>query len=871
MQFAFFENARFVVVVSHLETPFFEIREPVLLLPAGSAPDAADPLRWNLPAGTVWLRAERLAAGAQGFAALRISGGIFNAGAVLPPPAPDGTLLVPVVAPWTLSVEPEPAPVADAAGSDGNALAIELPVRLELGNGVAPVISGALGLAGFGDALRFTTQAGATVIGGDAIAFPFDATGATWGIAGNRSPLFQAEGSAEVAAAVWSLPLSKAPLEQAGEAAHGGSVALLLRNGPALRVTGASGGCRAIDSVLSADASGLDWKLRRTETNLSIDVALWDPSTSRLQSGVKRIAGLRFASRRGGADLVELEGGRLHNRWNRPLAARDRPFDFDGTGDVTTLIAESDGLHRTAASASRDPDTDVVEGYALENLYLHLRPARRMAFVGSGAAPATLAEGRARLVFDVRFAQPMLPDPYASNWSVEHLDVRMAASALRADMAWSAGVEPTVHPRLLDAVSFPQQPPDAARDDAARNRFRGVLDAERTHLALLDLSGRDQQFGLAIESVPDTPLVIDADNRLVWPLRNVRLLMQPQVHWEPVHVLANDKVLAKDEVVFSTSHGGPTLVGATSLKLVPVLPGLVGDEIVAVANGQRRAAALFGLPFGMHAFASMEQRFEQDFGPLPILAMLHEPGFVDRPGEVFEAARQLRLIATGAGLPDGVANPSRTMPGVMTQTPNLRANANGLIERAEQGGRRGRRCDLRQPRAAAPRRPVGLRPQHLQSLAARAAATAGEGRHRSHPGTLRRARRAHVLRSDRAAVAAMDAAVPHGAHDHHRAAQLGRSDALRQRLEPDRGRRLQALREDRDRRRQGLPQHPQRAHHAAAADRSGRPVDVAGSALRRRPAPAARARQPGGRQAGADSRSRRLHPDHAGGRCRRER
>jgi hypothetical protein len=59
--------------------------------------------------------------------------------------------------------------------------------------------------------------------------------------------------------------------------------------------------------------------------------------------------------------------------------------------------------------------------------------------------------------------------------------------------------------------------------------------------------------------------------------------------------------------------------------------------------------------------------------------MLHEPGFVDRPGEVFDAARQLRLIATGAGLPDGVANPSRTMPGLMTQTPNLRGNANALM------------------------------------------------------------------------------------------------------------------------------------------------------------------------------------------------
>ncbi|HZT54978.1 MAG TPA: hypothetical protein VFA35_02040, partial [Burkholderiaceae bacterium] len=517
------------------------------------------------------------------------------------------------------------------------------------------------------------------MIGGDAIAFPFDTAGATWGLAGNRSTLCYVEGSAEVAAAIWSLPSSNAPLEQAGEAAHGGSIALLLRQGPALRIAGASGVCRAVDSVLSANAGGLEWKLRRSETNLSIDVALWDPSSSRLESGAQPVMELRFASRRGGPDLVGLEGGRLHNRWNRPLAASDRPFAFDGAGAATTLIVERDGLQRTAASASRDPDTEVVEGYALENLYLHLQPARRAAFVGSGVAPATLAEGHARLVFDVRFGQPMLPDPYASNWSVEHLNVRMADSALYADVAWSVGAAPAVHPRLRAAVSFPQQPPDAARDDAARNRFRGVLDAERTHLALLDLSGRDQQFGLAIEGVAESTPVIDADSRLVWPLRNVRLLLQPQVHWEPVHILANDKVLAKDEVVSSTSHGGPTLIGAASVKLVPVLPGRVGDEIAAIANGQRRAAALFALPFGMHAFAFMEQRFEQDLSPRPILALLHQPGFIEGPGDVFEAARQLRLIATGAGLQDGAANPSRTMPGLMTQTPNLRPNANGLM------------------------------------------------------------------------------------------------------------------------------------------------------------------------------------------------
>jgi hypothetical protein len=157
-----------------------------------------------------------------------------------------------------------------------------------------------------------------------------------------------------------------------------------------------------------------------------------------------------------------------------------------------------------------------------------------------------------------------------------------------------------------------------------------------------------------------------------------RLLMQPQVHWEPVQIVADEKTATKfDDVVVSTDHGGPTLVGAASVKLVPALPGRIGDEIASVANGQRRVAALFGLPFGLHARALMEQRFEQAIGQPDVLALLHQPDFAERPDEVFEAARQLRLIATGANQ-GGASDPARRMPGTITQTANLRVNANGL-------------------------------------------------------------------------------------------------------------------------------------------------------------------------------------------------
>lgn len=678
LQFVFDQTQALRTVVGVLNLPFVDVREPLLRLPADSQVDADDPRRWILPAGSLWIRADRLTAGAPGYAGLRIAGGLLEVGDAPVPVEPDGTLLVPLTAPWRLEVVPEAAPAA-GGGSDGAALALQLPARLELRNGQPPMLEGSIALAGFGTALSFAAPSGAVVAGGDAVGFPYDAGGADWGIDGLRSGLLQAEGRAEVAAALWSLPLSTAPLEQLGEADHGGSIGLLLRDGPTLRLPGATGACRARDSVVGANANGLEWRVRRADSTLALELALWDGAASRLSGGAPRLGGLRLASRRGGADIVVLEGGRAVDAWDRPRAADDTPFDFDGTGQALSLIAEPDGLQRAAGSATRELADDTVRGFALDNLYLHLRPAQRSAFVGSGQVPRVLAEGRARLVFDVRFAQPMLPDPYANNWDVTHLDVRPAPGGLRAEIRWAADTPPALQTRLAEAISLPPPPPDALADDRARNLFRGNLDAERTHLALLDLSGHDQQFGIALEATEFTPLVVDAEQRLHWPLRHVRLLMQPQVHWEPVQVRKDVRTATNfDDVVRSASHGGPTLVGTSSVERVPALPGIVGNEIAARANGARRAGALFGLPFGLHAFALMERRFEDDGAALPMLAAMHQPGFVERPGDVFEAARQLRLLATGAGLPEGPSDPLRSMPGTMVQTDNLLGNLNAL-------------------------------------------------------------------------------------------------------------------------------------------------------------------------------------------------
>ena len=61
--------------------------------------------------------------------------------------------------------------------------------------------------------------------------------------------------------------------------------------------------------------------------------------------------------------------------------------------------------------------------------------------------------------------------------------------------------------------------------------------------------------------------------------------MQPQVHWEPVEVMPNRTPRCCITRSCGPGHGGRTLVGATPSSSVPALPGVVGDEIAAVANG----------------------------------------------------------------------------------------------------------------------------------------------------------------------------------------------------------------------------------------------------------------------------------------------
>ncbi len=681
VQFSVFETAPFVTVSADIDVVFVGVRMTTMRLPVATAIDAADARRFAIPAGTVWLEG-RAVSDAVGFIALRVTGGslVFDA----PPAFVAGTSIdASIGVPWTLELEPEPAPPSSAAGNDADALAVVLPTRLVVRSDRTWRVDGALRLSGLGSDLDFATQAGMAVVGGDSIAFPFDVGAAAWSIASNRSSAFALTAEAvPVAGAVWQLPLFAGDITQVGEAADGGAIGVLLRGAPlASRLAGASGACTCLDTVLTASARGLELQGRRASSSVAADALLWGTARSRLRLGAPVLAGLRHASRRGGADIATLAGGRVANAWDLPRAASGRPFAFDGNVDSVSLIVEGDGLRRIACAASvAQPDRETVRGFALQNLFLHVHPARRAAFAGSGPGAWRASEGAAKLWFDVRLAQPILPDPYAANWSVDHLDFRIAQSALGAVLRWPEGAAPRLQASLdpLVPLSFPSARATVEdANDLLLDPFRNHLEARRTELALLDVSSADHLFGVALESLAEQPLRIDGANCLALPLHQVRLLMQPQVLWEPVDLPPPDPSPpnAPRTQLLSRTAGGTSLVGARTDTVVPVLPGRVCEEVLRAARGAGPAAALFALPFGLRAFVRLESRL-RGRPSTGIWSDLERHAFGTPGDDAMTGATALRMVATG-GLPfppsagDRPPPPNRGLPGRMIQTSNL--------------------------------------------------------------------------------------------------------------------------------------------------------------------------------------------------------
>ena len=678
LEFASVVSGKFLSV--HFRLPSAPLPlETWLLLPLDSSASSADNRTWKLVAGTVWIRSRYLVHGAPGFTGLRIASGTLEFDRQVE--MHSGRILAPNLAVWTLSVEPEPPAPADATGSDSEAETVILPAKLEVRSNAGAQISGPAEVSGFGSALRFS-PAGAPSFDGQQIRFPLAAAEAKWTITKNRSRCAQFSGESSPASPRWTLPVSTAAENELGEARHGGSLEISLA-GPLAAATPQeeNGPANCFVNTLTVNAIGIDFLSLQPECKARYDLELWGKAATAVRLAGSPLKRVIFRSERGGFDSFTIFGGKCVNHWDMPRRADGKPFAFAGDAALFGFLSKANDLWTVCIAETTQ--SGEMTGIALENLYLTVRPPSRSFLLGSIDAAGQVPAGTALLFFDVNLAMPTLPDPYAANFGPPKSDI-FRPKALRIALPWTNSETPVPIAHLDAPVIGPQHVIPLPVDSDEREMeamFRRALQLNENSpvaaeaLYLLDLSSNDHLFGVAFEPLPSQGKLQVVDNRFSVRLQNVRLLMQPQVQWEPVYVIPPDpgkgdlKHPLFKEYLYSTNNGGPTLVGAQAVTLLPALPGLVSREIVHAIRSSKNGAALFSLPFGLRAMANLKQpdfQIPAHKGPATDTE-LHEPSFT-----IGQSARQIRLTARNTKPGD---DPSRVMPGRLKQLNNLSTNS----------------------------------------------------------------------------------------------------------------------------------------------------------------------------------------------------
>ena len=180
---------------------------------------------------------------------------------------------------------PEQPSAATPEGSDGNALSLQLPAQLVVQSDGVVTITGGIGMAGFGSELSFETTLGGPHIADQAILFSYDGMGATWSIAGNRSGLATFVGESVVPQAVWMLPRTQTPPEEAFEAAHGGSLLIVPGRGTHRQPERSGRKLYRGDTGLLANALGLHLRSQNVEATARLPLSLWGPAKSDFEFG----------------------------------------------------------------------------------------------------------------------------------------------------------------------------------------------------------------------------------------------------------------------------------------------------------------------------------------------------------------------------------------------------------------------------------------------------------------------------------------------------------------------------------------------------------------------------------------------------------
>ena len=452
-------------------------------------------------------------------------------------------------------------------------------------------------------------------------------------------------------------------------------------------------------------------------TSLGASVALWQQAPpqqawySTIDLNFAPGTGLYFTSvaQFAGASNVEMLATAA------TLAAHlDRPLAADGSRLGPTLpgllveFSTNSGNGMLLGGTAPPPAAPVPPiAVALRNALLVTSPPASLFVAGSfSATPSELDAGALLLGFGLETVLPTLPDPYAANFLPRREREKgqpggPVTSALVATTTWGTtattlgfsdvGLLPdSIGVTALAATPAPQPHGDAAEEDQKRAAalaaaFDAVLGGAPPALMLLDVSSNADQLGVGVAAESQPAGVVAGGTAalsvqgldLVAPCLDLRVFTPPSVQWEPVVTIPNPNVAPFPSPVGFRDDGGPTLIGANDVTLVPVEPAPLLDHVVSAYDGGAAAGVLFTLPFGMAAVATLPAR---PHAPVPPI-LFFRPGLADVAPSfttpALDGGRQVSLTAPAHFF--GTNGQSPSLPGATVQYRNV-LDASGTPE-----------------------------------------------------------------------------------------------------------------------------------------------------------------------------------------------
>jgi hypothetical protein len=631
--------------------------EDLLLLPAETPRPGLHlgaQVNITIPAGSVWIVASLFSASAPAgsWAGMRIQGGTLTV-RTHDPIASDVLTLDPTEN-ATLSVtldRPATAGPASGPGAQATVTTATLPATVTFvipPSGHLTVTAGDASFHAYSNSFALTHSAAAPSYDADLhqVLAPLSPSTHDWTTADVRSDLLIPAGSAHVTRAAWTLPVTTAA--PAGEAAGAGYLLVTLGPGVRAQWQGLDGGPAGLNLVnVLADGATLLFQGVASALRASQTFDLWNDSTLEIRFG-KPFAMWFFSSRTGFDALQAVGTAQPH--LDRPLASDGGRID--NPIDVTYALLEQPTGKELFLASNQTPDN--ARGpiaLALTNALLTTTRIRQISLHGPLASPVRIDNGVLNLYFGLYQILPTLPDPYAANFEpILDRDTPDAAAAVHVQIAWPAPDAATMTVELTSATGtyttvLPPTPPPS-RTNSLFGRFSSWLGQfPAGGMTLLDVSTNADQLGVnfLLTDRANPPLTVEGLSLSTAAL-NVRSFLLPQFQWEPVTNVFNPRVGDPAGVWPSKDDGSPALVGANSVRLVPIAPIPVASEVVRAYQEGDATAALFTLPFGIEAVALLN-RIDPSYLTPPHLELL-QPALDGLAG-----AREISLRAgTAPGL-----------------------------------------------------------------------------------------------------------------------------------------------------------------------------------------------------------------------------